>query len=31
MSVFQELSLNVEKGKRKVISGLVEEALGEGI
>ncbi len=31
MSVLQELSLNVEKGKRKVIPGLVQQALDEGI
>ena len=31
MSVLQELSLNVEKGKRKVVPGLVQQALDEGI
>lgn len=31
MSVLQELSLNVEKGKRKLIPGLVQQALDEGI
>ncbi len=31
MSVLQELSLNVEKGKRKVIPCLVQQALDEGI
>ena len=31
MSVLQELSLNVEKGKRKLVPGLVQQALDEGI
>lgn len=31
MSVLQELSLNIEKGKRKVVPGLVQQALDEGI
>lgn len=31
MSVLQELSLNVEKGKRKVVPGLVQQALDEGL
>lgn len=31
MSVLQELSLNVEKGKRKIVPGLVQQALEEGI
>ncbi len=31
MSVLEELSLNVEKGKRKIVPGLVQQALDEGI
>ncbi len=31
MSVLEELSMNVEKGKRKVVPGLVQKALDEGI
>ncbi|MBD5162157.1 MAG: cobalamin-binding protein [Oscillibacter sp.] len=31
MSVLQELSLNVEKGKRKLVPGLVQQALDEGL